>query len=77
VVHQERFDDLARALATNQLSRGQVLKSLVAGVFLATPLGVLWSRIRGEPVLYGREEEKGGDLLRTPLFRLENSWTTT
>jgi hypothetical protein len=30
VAQQERFDSLARGLATNQLSRGQVLKSLIS-----------------------------------------------
>jgi hypothetical protein len=41
---QERFDELAKGLATNRLSRRQVLKSFVAGVLLATPLGALWER---------------------------------
>src|SRR5215211_6195929 len=44
MVGQERFDELAKGLATNQLSRGQVLKSFVAGALLATPLGALWNR---------------------------------
>jgi len=34
-MNQERFDELARALATNRLSRPQVLKSFAAGVLLA------------------------------------------
>jgi hypothetical protein len=38
---QERFDELAKRLATNRLSRGQVLKGFVAGVLLAGPLGAL------------------------------------
>ena len=41
---QERFDELARGLATNQLSRRQVLKSFAAGLFLAGPLGAFGSR---------------------------------
>jgi hypothetical protein len=44
VFDQERFDELARGLATNQLSRGQVLKSFAASLFLAGPLGALGSR---------------------------------
>jgi len=36
---QERFDELAKGLATSRLSRGQVLKGFVAGVLLAGPLG--------------------------------------
>jgi hypothetical protein len=43
-MNQERFDDLTRALATNRLSRRQVLKSFVAGALLVTPLGILWNR---------------------------------
>jgi hypothetical protein len=41
---QQHFDELARRLATNRLSRLQVLKSVVAGLLLAGPLGTLWSR---------------------------------
>ena len=41
---QERFDELAKGLATKRLSRRQVLKSFVAGALLATPLGALWNR---------------------------------
>jgi hypothetical protein len=44
VLDQERFDGLARGLATNQLSRRQVLKSLAASLLLAGPLGALGSR---------------------------------
>lgn len=40
-MNEERFDDLTRALATNRLSRRQVLKSFAAGVLLAGPLGTL------------------------------------
>jgi hypothetical protein len=39
----ERFDELAKGLATNRLSRGRVIKSFVAGVLLAGPLGALWN----------------------------------
>jgi len=35
VAHHERFDALARGLATNQLSRRQVLKGLAVGIFLS------------------------------------------
>src|SRR4051794_28018958 len=35
---QERFDELVRALATNQVSRGQMLK-LAGGAFLGSVLG--------------------------------------
>ena len=34
-MNQERFDGLARGLATNRLSRAQVLKSFAAGLFLS------------------------------------------
>jgi hypothetical protein len=40
-MHQERFDELAKAIATNRLSRRQVLKSMVAGLLFAGPLGAL------------------------------------
>src|SRR5215217_9753816 len=40
-MNQEHFDELARALTTNRLSRWQVLKSFAAGVLLAGPLGAL------------------------------------
>jgi hypothetical protein len=39
---QKRFDELAKGLATNRLSRGQVIKSFAAGMLLAGPLGALW-----------------------------------
>lgn len=39
-----RFDELAKGLATNRFSRGQVLKGFVAGALLATPLGGLLNR---------------------------------
>ena len=41
-MNQKRFDELAKGLATNSLSRRQVLKSFAAGVLLAGPLGALW-----------------------------------
>jgi hypothetical protein len=41
---QERFDELAKGLATNRLSRRQVLKNFAAGLLLAGPLGALWGR---------------------------------
>ena len=41
-MNQERFDELAKGLANNSFSRRQVLKSFVAGVLLAGPLGALW-----------------------------------
>jgi hypothetical protein len=41
---QERFDDLARSLATGRVSRRQVLKSVAAGLLVSGPLGALWSR---------------------------------
>src|SRR5215217_3634733 len=41
-MNEEQFDELARALTTNRLSRWQVLKSFAAGVLLAGPLGALW-----------------------------------
>jgi hypothetical protein len=40
-LNQERFDELARGLATNRLSRRQVIKSFVVGVLLAGPLGAI------------------------------------
>ena len=43
-MNQERFDELAKGLATNQLSRRQVIKSFVAGVLLAGPLGAIWAK---------------------------------
>lgn len=43
-VIQERLDELAKGLATNQLSRGQVFKGFFAGALLATPLGALWEK---------------------------------
>jgi hypothetical protein len=43
VFDQERFDALARGLATNQLSRAQVLKSLAAGLLLSS-IGALSPR---------------------------------
>jgi hypothetical protein len=43
-VNQERFDDLAKGLATNRLSRRQVIKGLFAGALLATPLSTLLNR---------------------------------
>jgi hypothetical protein len=33
-VSQQHFDELAKGLATSRLSRGQVLKSFVAGLLL-------------------------------------------
>jgi hypothetical protein len=44
VFDQERFDELAKGLATNRLSRRQVLKNFAAGMLLAGPLGALWGR---------------------------------
>jgi hypothetical protein len=38
---QARFDTLARGLATNRLSRGQVLKTFATGLLLAGPLGAI------------------------------------
>jgi hypothetical protein len=43
-MNEGRFDELARGLATNRLSRGQVLKSFAAGLLLAGPLGGLLSK---------------------------------
>jgi hypothetical protein len=43
-MNQERFDELAKGLATKSFSRRQVLKSFVAGAVLATPLSALWNR---------------------------------
>ena len=43
-MNEGRFDGLAKGLATNQLSRGQVLKSFAAGVLLAGPLGALLNK---------------------------------
>jgi hypothetical protein len=43
VIDQERFDGLARGLATNRLSRGQVLKSFAAGLLLSS-IGILSPR---------------------------------
>jgi hypothetical protein len=43
-MNQERFDELAKGLATNRLSRGQVLKGLAASLLLAGPLGALFER---------------------------------
>ena len=40
-MNEGRFDELALGLATNRLSRGQVLKSLASGLLLAGPLGAL------------------------------------
>ena len=47
VFNQERFDELAKGLATNRLSRGQVLKALVASTSIAAMVPVL----RGKPAL--------------------------
>ena len=41
-MNRERFDQLAKGLATNRLSRRQVLKSFAAGLLLAGPLATLW-----------------------------------
>lgn len=38
-MNQERFDELAKGLAINRLSRGQVLKGLAASLLMAGPLG--------------------------------------
>jgi hypothetical protein len=47
VAHHERFDDLARGLATNQHSRGQVLRmlggALVGGALASVP-GMAWAK---------------------------------
>jgi len=43
VLDQERFDELARGLAANHLSRGQVLKSFAAGLLLSS-IGALSPR---------------------------------
>src|SRR3712207_2115345 len=43
---QERFDELAKGLATNQLSRGLVIMGFLAGVLLAGTLGALWRSSR-------------------------------
>src|SRR5829696_6676317 len=40
-MNQERFDELARGLATNRLSRRQVIKGFVVGALLAGPLGAI------------------------------------
>jgi hypothetical protein len=47
VFDQERFDGLARDLATNRLSRGQVLKSLAAGMFLGVTGSLSLGQTRG------------------------------
>jgi hypothetical protein len=60
-VVQQQFDDLAKGLATNRLSRRQVLKSLASGLLLAGPLSFLWngtapaqaSAVRRDPVRVG------------------------
>jgi hypothetical protein len=44
VFAQERFDELAKGLATNRLSRGRVIKSFAVGLLLTGPLGALWGR---------------------------------
>jgi len=43
-MNQERFDELSKALATNRLSRVQVLKGVAASLLLVGPLGALWNR---------------------------------
>jgi hypothetical protein len=43
-MNHERFDELAKGLATKSFSRRQVLKSFVVGTLLATPLSALWNR---------------------------------
>jgi hypothetical protein len=40
-MNQDRFDDIARAVAANRLSRLQALRAIAAGVVLAGPLGAL------------------------------------
>lgn|SRR5829696_1006028 len=49
-MNQERFDDLTRGLATNRLSRRQVLKGLAAGM-LGAILGSVPLNMRARPAL--------------------------
>jgi hypothetical protein len=60
VAHQERFDALAIGLATNQLSRGQVLRGLVAGALIGT-FPLFWARSVG-----ARTRKEGGERCRNP-----------
>lgn len=48
-MNQERFDEMVKGLATNRLSRGQVLKGLGATLFAGGPLGAWWkTRLNAE-----------------------------
>ena len=48
MAYQERFDELAKGLATDKFSRGQVLKGLAASLLLTGPLGALARPVLGQ-----------------------------